>query len=159
MTMIKVRVIKLRVKAKAEPEVEHNVYRITRTKYHLYQKFNRIKGNSMTEQNKKCTIKNIMMNLGIMLVLVGSTAVKGDNLTFFFMGLILLALQIFDFKGVAPTKLIMAGIMLSATLAIAAITQLVMSKSFSTPQAFMVVLLLGVILIIVDSIHKFVELG
>ena len=113
----------------------------------------------MTEQNKKCTIKNIMMNLGIMLVLVGSTAVKGDNLTFFFMGLILLALQIFDFKGVAPTKLIMAGIMLSATLAIAAITQLVMSKSFSTPQAFMVVLLLGVILIIVDSIHKFVELG
>jgi hypothetical protein len=111
----------------------------------------------MAEQNKRGALKHIMINLGIMLVLVGSTAVKGDNLTFFFTGLILLALQIFDFKEVASTKLVMAEIVLSATLAVAAITQLVMSRSFSTPQAFLVVLLLGVTLIIVDSIREFVE--
>ena len=112
----------------------------------------------MAEQNKKGAMKHVMINLGVMLVLVGSTAVKGDNLTFFFIGLILLALQIFDFKGVPAAKLVVGEIILSATLAIAAVTQLFMSRSFSTPQSFLVVLLLGVILIIVDSIREFVEL-
>jgi hypothetical protein len=35
----------------------------------------------MAEQNKKGAMKHIMINLGVMLVLVGSTAVKGGNLT------------------------------------------------------------------------------
>lgn len=112
----------------------------------------------MAEQSKKGALAHIMINLGVMLVLIGSTAVKGDDLTLFFIGLILLALQIFDFKGVAAAKLVMAEIMLATTLSVAAITQIVLSKSFSTPQAFLVVLLLGAILIIVDSVRKFVEL-
>lgn len=112
----------------------------------------------MAEQNRKGALAHIMINLGVLLVLVGSTAVKGDNLTFFFMGLILLAFQIFEFKGVAGRKLVMAELMLATTLGVAAITQIVLSKSFSTPQAFLVVLLLGAILIIVDSVQKFVEL-
>ena len=111
----------------------------------------------MAEQNKKDAVKHIMTNLGVMLVLVGTTAVKVDNLAFFFLGLILLALQTFDLKGVNPKKLVIAEIMLAGTLAIAGITQLVMSRNFSTPQAFLVVLLLGAILIIVESIRKFAE--
>lgn len=112
----------------------------------------------MAEPSKESALKHIMTSLGVMLVLVGSTAVKGDNLTFFFIGLILLALQIFDFKGVSATKVVMAEIMLSVTLATAAITQMTMARSFSTPQAFLVVLLLGCILILVDSIRKLVGL-
>jgi hypothetical protein len=112
----------------------------------------------MAEQNKKGVMKYIMINLGVMLVLVGATAVREDNLTFFFMGLMLLALQIFDFKGFAAAKLVMAEIILAGTLGIAAVTQLFMSRSFSAPQSFLVVLLLGVILIIADSIREFVEL-
>jgi hypothetical protein len=112
----------------------------------------------MAEEKKKDSLKHIMINLGVMLVLVGSTAVKADNLTFFFMGLILLAIQIFDFKGVNAKKLVTAEIMISATLTIAAITQLVMARGFGTPQVFLVVLLLGSILIVVESLRKFVEL-
>lgn len=113
----------------------------------------------MAEQKSKDTLKHIMINFGVMLVLIGSTAVKADNLTFFFMGLILLAIQIFDFKGVDAKRLVTAEIMISGTLSIAAITQLVPSKSFGMPQAFLVVLLLGSILIVVESIRKFVEQG
>ncbi|MEJ2031836.1 MAG: hypothetical protein P8Y63_02100 [Deltaproteobacteria bacterium] len=52
----------------------------------------------------------------------------------------------------------MAELILSSTLAIAVITQLIMSKSFRTPQAFLVVLLFGAILIIADSTRQFMEL-
>ena len=113
----------------------------------------------MAEQKRKETLKHIMINFGVMLVLIGSTAVKAENLTFFFMGLILLALQMFDFKGVDAKKLVMAEIMISGALTIAAITQLVPAKSFGTPQVFLVVLLLGSILIVIESFRKFVEAG
>lgn len=112
----------------------------------------------MAEQKKKDSLKHIMVNLGVMMVLVGSTAVKTDNLAFFFMGLILLALQMFDLKGADAKRLVTAEIMISGTLTIAAITQLAMSKSFAVPQVFLVVLLLGSILIVVESLRKFVEL-
>jgi hypothetical protein len=36
----------------------------------------------MAQQNKKGALKHIMINLGVMLVLVGATAVNGDNLMF-----------------------------------------------------------------------------
>jgi hypothetical protein len=113
----------------------------------------------MAEEKKKDTLKHLMINFGVMLVLVGSTAVRAENLTFFFMGLILLAIQMFDFKGVDAKRLVTAEIMVSGTLTIAAITQLVPAKSFGTPQAFLVVLLLGSILIVVESLRKFVEVG
>jgi hypothetical protein len=113
----------------------------------------------MAEQKRKDTLKHLMINFGVMLVLIGSTAVKAENLTFFFMGLILLAIQIFDFKGVDAKRLVTAEIMISGTLTIAAITQLVPAKSFGTPQIFLVVLLTGSILIVVESLRKFVEAG
>ena len=112
----------------------------------------------MAEQKKKDALKHILLNLGVMMVLVGSTAAKTDNLAFFFLGLVLLALQIFELKGVDAKKLVIAEIILSGTLIIAAITQLAMSKSFAVPQAFLVVLLLGGILIVVESLRKFAEL-
>ena len=111
----------------------------------------------MAEQKRKDMLKPVMVNFGVMLVLIGSTAVKADNLTFFFMGMILLALQIFDFKGVDAKRLVTGEIMISGTLTIAAITQLVPAKSFGTPQAFLAVLLLGSILIVVESLRQFVE--
>jgi hypothetical protein len=112
----------------------------------------------MAESNKKDALKNIMINLGVMLVLVGSTAMKSDNLTFFFMGLILLAIQVFEFKTVNPKKLVTAEIMVSGTLTIDTITQLIMSKSFAAPQVFLVILLLGGLLIVVESIRKYADL-
>lgn len=110
----------------------------------------------MTEQ-KKNGMKHIMVNLGVMLVLVGATAVKTDNLAFFFMGLILLAIQTFDLKGADAKRLITAEIMISGALSVAAITQLSMSKSFGTPQVFLVLLLLGSVLIAVESLRKLVD--
>ena len=112
----------------------------------------------MENQKKSDLLKNVMINIGIMLILVGATAVKTDNLTFFFMGLILLSLQTFELKGVVPKKVVMAEIILSATLSISAITQLSMAKSFGTPQIFMVVLLLGGVLIVVEAVRKYADL-
>ena len=105
----------------------------------------------MAEQKKKDRLKNLMIDLGILMVLIGATAAKTDNLALLLMGLVLLALQTFDIKSASAKRIVTAEIILSCTLAIAAITQLALSKSFGTSQVFLVVLLLGSLLIITES--------
>jgi hypothetical protein len=73
-------------------------------------------------------------------------------------GIVLLAFQTFEFSGVQPKKLIMAEIMLAVTLAVGAIMQLVDSSSFRTRQVFLVVLLLGALLIVVETTRKYADL-
>ena len=110
----------------------------------------------MAEKNKE-VLKSLLVNIGVFLVLIGSTSVKGENTAFLLMGLVLLAVQTFELQADAR-RLVIAELMLSATLLIGAVTQLVMARSFGTSQAFLVVLLLGAVLIIVESLRKFAEL-
>ncbi len=109
----------------------------------------------MTE-TKKDLVKNIMIYLGILLILVSSMA--GQNgLTAFFLGLALLAIQTFEFKGIDMKKLLVAEIIIAASLSIATIVQLIMSKSFAAPQVFMILLLLGGILVTVEAVRTFAD--
>ncbi len=110
----------------------------------------------MAEKNSDI-LKNIMINLGVLLVLVGATAIKGD-LTFFFIGLALLAIQTFEFTGVQTKKLVLAEIMLSATIAIGATTQLIVSASTRSQQVFLITLLLGGLLVAVEAVRKYADL-
>jgi hypothetical protein len=63
----------------------------------------------MTEK-KSDVLKNIMMNIGLLFILVGS-AVGHVDLVFFFLALAILAIQTFEFSGVNPRKLVVAEIM------------------------------------------------
>jgi hypothetical protein len=108
-------------------------------------------------EKKNDILKNIMINLGVLFILVGSTAIKGD-LMFFFIGLALLAIQTFEFSGVQIKKLVLAEIMLAATVAIGATTQLVVSASTRSQQAFLVILLLGGLLVAVEAVRKYADL-
>jgi hypothetical protein len=110
----------------------------------------------MTEK-KSDIVKNILMNLGVLLVLAGATAIKGD-MTFFFVGLLLLAIQTFELPAVQPKKLVIAEIILATTLAIGAVTQLTSTNAGRTQQVFLVVLLLGALLIVVESTRKYADL-
>jgi len=110
----------------------------------------------MTEK-KSDIIKDILINLGILLILVGATAIKGD-MTFFLIGLVLLAFQTFEFPAVQPKKRVIAEILLAATLAIGAVTQLINAAAGRTLQVFLVVLLLGALLIVVESARKYADL-
>ncbi len=111
----------------------------------------------MTEK-KTQLIKSIMINLGILLILVSTTASKDLNITYFFLGLILLAVQTIDFRGIEPRRLATAEIIIAAALSVAAVIQLAMSKSFGSPQIFLILLLLGGILITVEAVRKYAEL-
>lgn len=110
----------------------------------------------MTEKKKEI-VKNLLINTGVFLVLVGATAVKGEHLSFFLVGMVLLALQTLEIRGDAK-KPVIAEIMLSAVLLVGAVTQLLMARSFGTAQVFLVVLLLGAVLIIVESLRKYADL-
>ncbi len=108
-------------------------------------------------EKKSDLLKNIMINLGVLFILVGSTATKGD-LTYFILALAILAIQTFEFSGVPAKKLVTAEIMLSATVAIGGVTQLVMSSASKSQQAFIVVLLLGGLLILIEAVRKYADL-
>jgi len=108
--------------------------------------------------NKKSDmIKNVLINLGVLLILIGSTAIKGD-ITFFLIALMLLAIQTFEFTAIAPKKLVIAEIMLAVTVAVGSITQLVNASAARTQQVFLVVLLLGSLLIVVEAVRKYADM-
>ncbi len=110
----------------------------------------------MTEK-KSDVLKNIMINLGVLFILVGSTATRGD-LTYFFMAVAILAIQTFEFTAVQAKKLVMAEIMLSATIAIGGVMQLVAATGSKTQEAFVVILLLGGLLILIEAVRKYADL-
>ncbi len=110
----------------------------------------------MTEKSSD-VLKSIMINLGVLLVLVGSTAMRVDTI-FLILALAVLAIQTFEFPSVSPKKLVMAEIMLSATISIGALTQLIVTPAARTQQAFIVVLLLGGLLVMIESIRKYADL-
>ncbi len=111
----------------------------------------------MAEKNAEL-VKNIMINLGVLLILVSAIASKDLSVVPFILGLVLLAIQTMDFKIVAPKKLVTAEIIIALSLTIATVLQLVLSKGFGTPQVFMIILLLGAILITVEAVRKYADL-
>lgn len=102
-------------------------------------------------------MKDLMRNAGTFLILAGSAAMKADAMIFLLLGLALLVLQLFDLKGVPAGKRMMAEIMLSGAVAVAAIAHLVQAKNFHATQFFMIFVLLGAILVIVEAIRQFAE--
>jgi hypothetical protein len=108
-------------------------------------------------EKKSDVLKNIMTNLGILFILVGATAGKGE-MTFFFIGLAILAVQTFEFHVVETKKLVMAEILLSATLAIGAVSQLIIASGSRSQMTFVIVMLLGSLLIVVEAVRKYADL-
>lgn len=108
-------------------------------------------------QKKSDILKNIMINLGVLFILVGATVTQ-STMTFILIGIVLLAIQTFEFTGVQPKKLIIAEIMLATTLAAGAVNQLVTAGGSRTHQVFLVVLLLGALLIVVEATRKYADL-
>lgn len=107
-------------------------------------------------EKKNEVLQNVLTNIGVLLVLVGSIAVKGENLPFFFIGMVLLALQTLELR-IEPRRRALAEIILSAAVVIASVTQLVMSKAFNAPQVFLVLVMLGGILVIVESLRRYTD--
>ncbi len=110
----------------------------------------------MTEKTSNI-LKSIMINLGVLLILVGSTATRGD-LTYFLLALVILAIHTFEFTGILAKKLVMAEIMLSVTLSIGSITELITVPGSKLQQAFLTVLLLGGLLVTIESVRNYADL-
>jgi hypothetical protein len=108
-------------------------------------------------EKKNNILKSILINLGVLLILVGSTATRGD-LTYFFLALAILAIQTFEFAAIQTKKLVMAEIMLSVTVVVGSITQLVTISGSKSQQAFLTVLLLGGLLVIIESVRNYADL-
>ena len=105
-------------------------------------------------ENKEETLRNVLNNIGILFILVGSSAVKEGSLAFFLAGVALLAIRTFEIRAVQPKRAAMAVIVLSSSVCVAAIIQLVMAKSFRAPQFFMIILAVGAFLIVLEAVRE-----
>jgi len=108
-------------------------------------------------EKKQEMLRNVLNNIGIIFVLVGSTAVKEGSLAFFLAGVALLAIQTFELRSVQPKKVLTAVILLSTSVCVAATIQLVMAKIFRAPQFFMVIIALGAFLILLEAVREQAE--
>lgn len=108
-------------------------------------------------ESKSGIMKSILVYVGILLILTGSMAVKNEIVTFFFIGLALLAVQTFGLTGVDRKRLAVAETVLSGAVAVAAVVQLTAARSFGTSQVFMVLLIIGALLVVVESVRKLTE--
>jgi hypothetical protein len=113
-------------------------------------------GGDVTD-TKSDTLKDITVNTGMLLILVGSIATRVD-LAYFFLALAILAIQTFEFSSIQAKKLVMAEIILSATIAIGSVTQLVTFSGSKSQQAVLAALLLGGLLIIIEAVRKYADL-
>ncbi len=109
-------------------------------------------------EKKSELVKNIMVNLGVLLILVSTTATRDLGITPFFLGLILLAMQTVDFTVTDPKKFVTAEIIIASALSISTIIQLIMSRTFGSPQVFLIILLLGGLLITVEAVRKYADI-
>ncbi|OGW42092.1 MAG: hypothetical protein A2X57_08395 [Nitrospirae bacterium GWD2_57_8] len=100
---------------------------------------------------------NILELGGAVLLLIGALAVKDGSLAFVLVGLVLFAVQMFEMPSLAPKKAALFSIVLSVSLTVAAVTQLFQARGFKAPQVFLLILLIGAILITVESVRKFLD--
>lgn len=107
--------------------------------------------------NKSNVMKGILVYVGILLILTGSMVGKNEILTFFFIGLALLAVQTFGLPGVDRKRLAVAETVLSAAVATAGVVQLTAARSFGTSQVFIVLLVIGALLVVVESVRKLTD--
>ena len=104
------------------------------------------------------TALNVLGIIGVALILTGAMAVKDGSYAFFSVGIVLLALQTFDLPSLQPKKVVLAEIVLSASLTVAAVSQLILARGFKAPQMFLIILVVGAVLIVVESARKFMDL-
>jgi hypothetical protein len=111
----------------------------------------------MPVENKKEMLRDVLNNIGVLFILVGSMAVKEGSLAFFLAGCALLAIRTFELKSVQPKKVIMTVMVLSSSVCVAAIIQLIMAKIFRSPQFFMIVLAIGAFLILLEAVREYTD--
>ena len=101
---------------------------------------------------------NVLGIIGAALILIASMAVKDGYSLFFTVGIALLVMQTFDLPSLQPKKAALAEIVLSASLTVAAVSQLILARGFKAPQVFLIILAAGAVLIVVESARKFMDL-
>ena len=70
----------------------------------------------------------------------------------------MLGLQTLEHKTIEPKKRTAAEMIIAASLSIAEITRLSMSKSFGSLQVVMIILLLGGLLITIETVRKYADM-
>ena len=99
--------------------------------------------------------RNLLKSLGLVLLLTGAIAGKGEDLVVILVGgLAILLLGAVESRTVSQENSLMVRLILSSTLALVTVIKLVESvgKSFAPGHLYLTMILIGLVLILIEDI-------
>ena len=108
----------------------------------------------MAVEKKNDFRKDLLVYAGILFIIAGSLVARTDGLASLFVGLALLSSHTFDIKAADRKRIAIAETVLSFAVGVGASAQLALARSFGMVQFFIVLMLIGAILIVAESVRK-----
>jgi len=102
--------------------------------------------------------RNLLKSLGLVLLLTGAIAGKGEDLVvILFGGLAILLLGAAELRAIAQENSLMIRLILSSTLALATVIKLIESvgKNFTASHLYLTMILIGLMLILIEDIKLY----
>ena len=102
--------------------------------------------------------RNLLKSLGLVLLLTGAVAGKGEDLAVILVGgLAILLLGAAESRTISQEHSLMVRLILSSTLALVTVIKLVESvgKSFASGHLYLTMILIGLVLILIEDIKLY----
>lgn len=108
--------------------------------------------------NRNPSFKNLLMYTGIMLVLTGTIAAKGEDMIIILLGGIsILLLEAVEFKQLPYMNAVLVQLTISGALLLVGIIKIIESvgKSFTAHHLYLTMILIGLIFILIEGVRRY----
>ncbi len=108
--------------------------------------------------NRNPLSKNLLMYIGIVLLLTGAMAAKGDDMGIILLsGIAILALEVVEFKQLSYQSSVLVQLILGSSLFLVGVINLIESigKNFTAHHLYLTMMLVGLILILIEDLKRY----
>jgi len=108
--------------------------------------------------NRNVSSKNLLMYIGLVLLLTGAIAAKGEDMvTILLGGIAMLVLEVVEFRQLSYKASVLTQLILGSALLLAAIIKAIESigKQFTAGHLYLMMILIGLILILIEDLKRY----
>lgn len=104
------------------------------------------------------TASSTLVHIGLVLLLAATIAARGQDMTILLAGgIVLLALEVVEFKNVSPERGTVAQVILGSTLLLVTVIRTVESigGQFTAHHFYLMIMLIGLVLILIENMRRY----
>jgi len=104
------------------------------------------------------TASSTLVHIGLVLLLAATIAARAQDMMILLVGgIVLLVLEVVEFKNVSPERSIVAQLILSSTLLLVTIIRTVESigGQFTARHFYLMIMLIGLVLILIENMKRY----